>query len=188
MSKNKYFRTRQFWRNIIELKLAHKLCDYIERLRNLKLPEEKKKGIFSKIGKSSSKNLQEIYKNTLLSKSRILPLIKYYKEIDCSKISLIDKMATQEISTIIQEIIQNSSNFNFPTDVCFDLITKLTQEYKINKENMRLFFLYANVCSYTVRKKLESDAMNYKIKNVDHNNKLLKIFSLTLPSKNKRKI
>ena len=181
LSKNKYFRTRQFWRNIIELKLAHKLCDYIERLRNLKLPEEKKKGIFSKIGKSSSKNLQEIYKNTLLSKSRILPLIKYYKEIDCSKISLIDKMATQEISTIIQEIIQNSSNFNFPTDVCFDLITKLTQEYKINKENMRLFFLYANVCSYTVRKKLESDAMNYKIKNVDHNNKLLKIFSLTLP-------
>ena len=120
LSKNKYFRTRQFWRNIIELKLAHKLCDYIERLRNLKLPEEKKKGIFSKIGKSSSKNLQEIYKNTLLSKSRILPLIKYYKEIDCSKISLIDKMATQEISTIIQEIIQNSSNFNFPTDVCFD--------------------------------------------------------------------
>ena len=77
LSKNKYFRTRQFWRNIIELKLAHKLCDYIERLRNLKLPEEKKKGLFSKIGKSSGKNLQDIYKASLLNKSRILPLIKY---------------------------------------------------------------------------------------------------------------
>ena len=181
LSKNKYFRTRQFWRNIIELKLAHKLCDYIERLRNLKLPEEKKKGLFSKIGKSSGKNMQEIYKTSLLNKSRILPLIKYYKEIDSSKISLIDKMATQEISTIIQEIIQNSSNFNFPIDVCFDLITKLTQEYKINKEKMKLFCLYANVCSYTVRKKLSSDAMNYKIKNIDYNNKLFKIFGFTLP-------
>ena len=29
LSKNKYFRTKQFWRNVIELKLAHKLCDYI---------------------------------------------------------------------------------------------------------------------------------------------------------------
>ena len=181
LSKNKYFRTRQFWRNIIELKLANTLNDYIERLRNLKLPEEKKKGLFSKIGKSSGKNMQEIYKTSLLGKSRILPLIKYYKEIDSSKISLIDKIATQEVSTIIQEIIQNSSNFNFPIDVCFDLITKLTQEYKINKEHMKLFFLYANVCSYTVRKKLSSDAMNYKIKNIDHNKKLFKIFSLTLP-------
>ena len=183
LSKNKYFRTKQFWRNIIELKLAHKLCDYIERLRNLKLPEEKKKGIFSKIGKSSGKNLPEILKSSLLSKSRILPLIKYYKEIEPSKIPLIDKMATQEISTIIQEIIQNSANFNFPTEICIDLVTKLTQEYKINKENMRFFILFANVCSNTVRKKLSSDAKNYKIKNIEHNNnsKLLKIFSLTLP-------
>ena len=181
LSKNKYFRTRQFWRNIIELKLAHKLCDYIERLRNLKLPEEKKKGIFSKKGKSSSKNLQEIFKNSILNKSRILPLIKYFKELEPSKINLMDKMATQEISTIIQEIIQNSSNFNFPTEICIDLVTKLTQEYKINKENMRFFVLYANICSNTVRKKLGSDAKNINKKKLDNNYELLKIFNLTLP-------
>ena len=179
LSKNKYFRTKQFWRNVIELKLAHKLCDYIERFRNLKLPEEKKKGIFSK--KPSIKSLQDIYKTSILSKSRILPLIKYYKEIEITKINYIDKMATQEISTIIQEIIQNSANFNFPTDICIDLVTKLTQEYKINKENMKFFVLYANVCSCTVRKKLNSDAKNFRIKNLDKNSKLLKILNLTLP-------
>ena len=181
LSKNKYFRTKQFWRNIIELKLAHKLCDYIERLRNLKLPEEKKKGIFSKKGKSSSKNLQEIFKNSILNKSRILPLIKYFKELETFKINLIDKMATQEIAIIIQEIIQNSANFNFPTDICIDLVTKLTQEYKINKENMRLFVLYANICSCTVRKKLCSDAKHININNLDNDHELLKIFNLTLP-------
>ena len=181
LSKNKYFRTKQFWRNIIELKLAHKLCDYIERLRNLKLPEEKKKGIFSKKGKSSSKNLQEIFKNSILNKSRILPLIKYFKELETFKINLIDKMATQEIAIIIQEIIQNSANFNFPTDICIDLVTKLTQEYKINKENMRLFVLYANICSCTVRKKLCSDAKHININNLNKEHELLKIFNLTLP-------
>ena len=181
LSKNKYFRTKQFWRNIIELKLAHKLCDYIERLRNLKLPEEKKKGIFSKKGKSSCKNLQEIFKNSILNKSRILPLIKYFKELEPFKINLIDKMATQEIAIIIQEIIQNSANFNFPTDICIDLVTKLTQEYKINKENMRLFVLYANICSCTVRKKLCSDAKHININNLDNDHELLKIFNLTLP-------
>ena len=181
LSKNKYFRTKQFWRNIIELKLAHKLCDYIERLRNLKLPEEKKKGIFSKKGKSSSKNLQEIFKNSILNKSRILPLIKYFKELEPFKINLIDKMATQEIAIIIQEIIQNSANFNFPTDICIDLVTKLTQEYKINKENMRLFVLYANICSCTVRKKLCSDAKHININNLNKDHELLKIFNLTLP-------
>ena len=181
LSKNKYFRTKQFWRNIIELKLAHKLCDYIERLRNLKLPEEKKKGIFSKKGKSSCKNLQEIFKNSILNKSRILPLIKYFKELEPFKINLIDKMATQEIAIIIQEIIQNSANFNFPTDICIDLVTKLTQEYKINKENMRLFVLYANICSCTVRKKLCSDAKHININNLNKDHELLKIFNLTLP-------
>ena len=181
LSKNKYFRTKQFWRNIIELKLAHKLCDYISRLKNLKFPEEKKKGIFFFFCKSSGKNLQEIIKTSILAKSRILPLIKEYKEIEPSKMPLIDKMATQEISTIIQEIIQNSANFNFPTEICIDLVTKLTQEYKINKENMRLFIIYANVCSCTVRKRLSSDAKNIRINNLDNNKKLLKIFNLTLP-------
>ena len=46
LGKNKYFRTKQFWRNVIELKLANKLCDHIQRLRNLTLPEERKKGEF----------------------------------------------------------------------------------------------------------------------------------------------
>ena len=181
LSKNKYFRTKQFWRNIIELKLAHKLCDYIERLRNIKLPEEKKKGIFSKIGKTSNKNLQEIYKGSILAKSRILPLIKYYKEIETSKITLVDKMAIQEITTIIQEIIPNSANFNFPIESCIDLVTKLTQDYKINKENMRFFVLYANIYSHTVRKKLSSNVKDIKINILDNNKKLLKIFILTLP-------
>ena len=186
LSKNKYFKTKQFWRNVIELKLAHKLNDHIERLRNITLPEEKKKGLFNKLGEKMGMNNANTYKFSLLAKSRILTLIKYYNEIEPTKIPFIDKMATQEMSTIIKESIQNSSNFNFPTETCLDLVAKLTEEYKINKENIKFFVLYANICSCTVRKRLP----NYKKKSIDIFNSLdkkdqnirkIKLLDYTIP-------
>ena len=187
LSKNKYFRTKQFWRNVIELKLAHKLSDHIERLRNVTLPEEKKKGILNKLGDAIGiNNNANISKFSLLSKSRILPLIKYYNEIEPTKIPFIDKMATQEMSTIIRESIQNSSNFNFPPDICLDLVAKLTEEYKISKENISFFVLYANICSCTVRKRLPNNKKTYSdifnpLKKVDENVKKIKILAYTIP-------
>ena len=186
LGKNKYFRTKQFWRNVIELKFAHKLNDYIERLRNIRLPEEKKKGIFNKLGEKIGKNNTNAYKYSLLSKSRILPLIKYYNEIEPTKIPFIDKMATQEMSIIIKETIQNSSNFNFPTETCLDLVAKLTSEYKISKENLSFFVLYTNICSYTVRKRLPNNKQisfdNFSSMNeLDENTKIVKVLSYTIP-------
>ena len=186
LSKNKYFKTKQFWRNVIELKLANKLCDHIQRLRNLTLPEERKKGILGKLGDAMGVTNVNAHKFSLLSKSRILPLIKYYNEIEPSKISFIDKMATQEMITILKESIQNSSNFNFPTDTCMDLVTKLAEEYKINKENIKFFVLYTNICSCTVRKRLPNDKQIYSnftnsLKNSDKNIQKVKLLANTIP-------
>ena len=186
LSKNKYFRTKQFWRNVIELKLAHKLCDYIKRLRNITLPEEKKKGIFGKLGDAMGVNNTNAHKFSLLSKSRILPLIKYYNEIDQKKIPFIDKMATQEMYTILKESIQNSSNFNFPIETCLDLVAKLTEEYKISKENIKFFVLYANICSCTVRKRLPNDRKITKdffssLNDKDENVKKINLIKNTIP-------
>ena len=186
LSKNKYFRTKQFWRNVIELKLAHKLNDHIERLRNITLPEEKKKGLFNKLGEAIGMNNTNVYKFSLLSKSRILPLIKYYNEIEPTKIPFIDKMATQMMSTIIRESIQNSSNFNFPTETCLDLVAKLTTEYKISKENISFFVLYTNICSCTVRKRLPNDKkistdIFSSLNKMNENTKKIKIFTNTIP-------
>ena len=46
LSKNKYYRTKDFWKSIMELKLALKLGDHIQRLKLMEFPEEKKKRIF----------------------------------------------------------------------------------------------------------------------------------------------
>ena len=109
LSKNKYYRSKHFWRSIMELKLAHKLGDHIERLKKIVLPEEKKKGLFSKIG-SAMGITNTLHKMSLLSKSRILPLIKDYNEIDESKVDIIDKMMIQEMQYIIKDNIPNLFN------------------------------------------------------------------------------
>ena len=186
LSKNKYFRTIQFWRNVIELKLSNKLCDHIERLKGLILPEEKKKGIFSKLGDAIGLN-NDVRKISLLAKSRILPLIKDYNEMEPTKIPIIDRMATQEMGTIIRKSIPNSSNFNFPNEQCYDLITKLADEYNISKENIKFFVINANVSSCTIRKKLpnkNNDFDNNELiscKNMDPEVKKIKFIAYSIP-------
>jgi len=159
LSKNKYYRSKHFWRSIMELKLAHKLGDHIERLKKLVLPEEKKKGLFSKIG-SAMGITNTLHKNSLLSRSRILPLIKDYNEIDESKVSIVDKMMIQEMQYIIKDNIPNLFKFNFPSNDILDFLSNLSEEYKIPNELFKFLIIYSNVSSYTIIKQLPDDEIN----------------------------
>ena len=153
LSKNKYYRTKDFWKSIMELKLAHKLGDHIERLKILALPEEKKKGFFSKIGNAMGIT-NSLHKNSMLSKSRILPLIKDYYELEESKVEIVDKMMMQEMQGIIRDCIPNLFKFNFPERDVFDFLSDLSEEYKISNELFKFFVIYANVSSHTIMKQL----------------------------------
>ena len=156
LSKNKYYRSKHFWRSIMELKLAHKLGDHIERLKKIALPEEKKKGLFSKLGNAMGIT-NTMHKNSLLSKSRILPLIKDYNEIEESKVGIIDKMMIQEMQYIIKDNIPNLFKFNFPANDILDFLSNLSEEYKIPNEQFKFLIIYANVSSYTIIKQLPDD-------------------------------
>ena len=166
LSKNKYYRTKYFWKNIMELKLAHKLCDHIERLKKLNLPEEKKKGIFSKIGNAMGITTNP-HKNSMLSKSRILPLIKDYNELEESKVEIVDKMMIQEMQGIIRECIPNIFKFNFPEKDILDFLTDLSEEYKVSNELFKFFIIYENVSSYTVIKQLPNDENKNNFNNLN---------------------
>ena len=138
LSKNKYYRTKQFWGDYVELKLAKKLDDYIKRFKNLKNQEKFKGEIFRIFFKDSSKI-------NILSKSRILPLLKEYSLLSQEHIILIDKIAIQEMQSIIKETIPSFANFNYPSEQSLDLIAQLTQEYKIDKIYMSFYVTYFNV-------------------------------------------
>ena len=185
LSKNKYYRSKHFWRSIMELKLAHKLGDHIERLKKLVLPEEKKKGLFSKLG-SAMGITNTMHKNSLLSKSRILPLIKDYHEIEESKVAIIDKMMIQEMQYIIKDSIPNLFKFNFPANDILDFLTNLSEEYKIPNELFKFLIIYANVSSHTIIKQLPDDKayngfsiVNFKKK--DEINRKIKLIYNSIP-------
>ena len=185
LSKNKYFRSKYFWRSIMELKLAHKLGDHIERLKKLILPEEKKKGLFSKLG-SAIGITNTMHKNSLLSKSRILPLVKDYNEIDESKVSIVDKMMIQEMQYIIKDNIPNLFKFNFPANDILDFLTNLSEEYKIPNDLFKFLIIYANVSSHTIIKQLPDDEaynrfsiVNFKKK--DEINRKIKLIYNSIP-------
>ena len=156
LSKNKYYRTKDFWKSIMELKLAHKLGDHIQRLKLMEFPEEKKKGFFSKIGNAMGIT-NTLHKSSMLSKSRILPLIKDYYELEESKVEIVDKMMMQEMQGIIKDCIPNLFKFNFPEKDILDFLSDLSEEYKISNELFKFFIIYANVSSYTIMKQLPED-------------------------------
>ena len=179
LSKNRYYRTKQFWRNIVELKLANKLDDHIDRLKNLKIKDKQKKGRFSNWFYSDSKK-------SFLAKTRIVKLIKNYDSLDSEQIELIEKMASQEMQTIIRENIPIFANFNFPSELCLDLIAELTEEYRVGKDNIKFFVTYFNVSNYTIRKLIPNEKGNsiniYKqFVSISEINKKLKLFKNIVP-------
>ena len=179
LSKNRYYRTKQFWRNIVELKLANKLDDHIDRLKNLKLKDKQKKGRFSGWFSLDSKK-------SFLEKTRITKLINNYDSLDSEQIELIEKMASQEMKTIIRENIPIFANFNFPSELCLDLIAELTEEYRIGKDNIKFFVTYFNISNYTIRKLIPNEKGNsiniYKqFVSISEINKKLKLFKNIVP-------
>ena len=185
LSKNKYLRTSQFWRNYLEFKLANKLCDSIERINDVfTFVDDKKIGIFSKIG--GAIGLNNPAKNSLLSKTKILPLIKHYNDLDSNKVEILDKIATQEMLNLIKDNIPDMANFNFPTELCLDLITKLIEEYKISTKNLKYLVIYTNVCNSSIRKLLRNEEIIEKnkisnFKKPDGKIKIFKLLKYTIP-------
>ena len=185
LSKNKYLRTSQFWRNYLEFKLANKICDSIDRFNDVFVfKDSNKKGLFSKIGDAIKFN--NTTKNCYLSKTRIIPLIKQYNEIDYAKGVVLDKIATQEMLNLIKDNIADMANFNYPTELCLDLIAKLVEEYKISKKNIKFLVIYTNVCSFSIRKVLRNEESIERnkmanFKKPDGKIKLVQILKKTIP-------
>ena len=185
LSKNKYLRTSQYWRNILEFKLANKINETIKRFNDVfEFKNEKKKGFLSKIG--GVIGLSNSINDTIVSKSRIIRLIKNYNDLDKKRIEIIDKLSIQELLNLIKDNIPNMMNFNLPPELCLDLIAKLIDEYKIAKKNIKYFVIYTNVCSNSIRRLLKTEENSEKnkisnFKNKDGKIKIFKILAKTIP-------
>ena len=169
LSKNKFYRTKLFWKNVIELKLVKKLEDGIPRIKNVTTQNEKRKSIFEKLGDKIG--LSNTIKNSFLTKMRIIPLIKNYNSVEPNKINILDKMATNEMYSILNKSISNFANFNFPSIQSLDLISKIAQEYKISNEQINYLVIYYKVSNHTIRQLLPHE------KNIEYEDNLNEKYS-----------
>lgn len=157
ISRNKYYRSKFFWRNLIELKLANILQEHIARLKKIKLPEEKNSSFFRRLGSKLSSN-KEIKNDSVVFTNKVSKLIKNLDELDASKIPLLDKIASNEVGKIIRECIPSFANFNFPSEEALDLIAEIANQYKTNKAAINFYVTYFNVSLHTIRNKLLSES------------------------------
>jgi hypothetical protein len=87
---------------------------------------------------------------------------------------------------LIRENIPIFANFNFSSELCLDLIAELTEEYRIDKNNIKFFVTYFNVSNYTIRKIIPNEKSNsiniYKqFASTSDINKKLKLFKNIVP-------
>ena len=191
LSKNRYYRTKTFWKNVMELKLANKLQDHMIRIKNYILPEEKNSTIFKKL----KIQIKDSHKTSLIGKSHIVSLLKDYNNLEPTRIEIMDKMAIQEMTVILKNSIPNFSNFNVPSDICQDLVVEIVQEYKVPNDNINFCITFSNVSRHTIRRLLphEKDTIDKKYTNLvknknntEKNTKRIKILEKVIPFMEKK--
>ena len=163
LSKNKFYRTKTFWKNVMELKLANKLQDHMIRIKNYILPEEKNKTIFKKL--SGKIQIKDLHKTSLIGKSHIVSLLKDYTNLEQTRIEIMDKMAIQEMTVILKNSIPNFSNFNVPSDKCQDLVVEIVQDYKVPNDNINYCITFSNVSSHSIRRLLPHEKDSFDKEN-----------------------
>ena len=180
LSKNKYFRTKTFWKNICEVKLALKLDDFIIRMKDLELPNKKQNNFFMKLGTMIGYN-DDIYQNSLITKSGIFSLLNNYNLIEVNNVPLIDQMASKEMALIIKLNIPSFNSFNVSSFDSMNLISELVKKYNIDKEYLNYFQIYNNISNYTVKKNLNHEIRSYvSFTNENNGKKNIKLISSAL--------
>ena len=179
LSKNKYFRTKTFWKNICEVKLSYKINELVLKINDMDFPKEKENdNFFSKFMYIFN---DDIYKASLIGKSRIYPLIKNYTSVETSKINLCDQLTSQEMSLIIKEFIPSFSCFNVSFEDSLNMISELIEDYKINKNYLYYYQINNNISNHTIKRFLKNEIKTYfNFTKVVTEKKNIKLLSSTL--------
>ena len=178
LSKNRFYKNKAFWENIIELKLANKLEDHIERLKELILPEEKnlKGGLLKKLNFLKV----DVHKTSIVGLNRINKLIRNYNSIEDTKVPIIDRMATNELSIIIRDNIPSLCSFNLFPEECLEMISDLARKYNVNKDYINYYVIYFHVCFFSIRKEIHNENYVNLFKKEEYSKKNIILISNSL--------
>ena len=164
LSKNVLFKTKSFWNDVLELKLARQLEDHIKRLKKVKMntqSETKSKGFFYKIGRTLGIATEQ-QKKSFVYNTRLKQLISNYNQLDDDKVALLDSLATNEMFSIIKNTLPVFASFDFVNTNSSELIVDLVERYKLTTNVMNYYLAYITVCSNTIKRGNTNERSNTK--------------------------
>ena len=149
-------------------------------MKDLELPNKKQNNFFMKLGTMIGCN-DDIYQNSLITKSGIFSLLNNYNLIEVNNVPLIDQMASKEMALIIKLNIPSFNSFNVSSFDSMNLISELVKKYNIDKEYLNYFQIYNNISNYTVKKNLNHEIRSYvSFTNENNGKKNIKLISSAL--------
>ena len=172
LSHNKLYKTKQFWIDLIEFKLARKLEEHLKHLQSIEIKNDKNNNKFFSM-KNALKFFNKDKNNTfLIQSSGLAKNIKGYKSLADNKKPYLDQFATNEIEIILKEYISHICNFNFSNENAIDIVINISNKFQFTKEVIQYFVNDIGTWLYSVKRKLPEDSHDastkhkiYEIKN-----------------------
>ena len=167
LSQNKFYKSKQFWIDLIEFKLARRLEEHLQHLQSIEIKNEKNSnGFFSFNLFNKDKN------NYLVQSSGLAKNIKGYKNLPDNKKPYLDQFAKSEIEIILREYVSHLCNFNFSNENSIDIVINIANKFQFSKELINYFVNNIGTWLNTCKKKLPEDSHDdiikqkiYEIKN-----------------------
>ena len=171
LSHNKLYKTKQFWIDLIEFKLARKLEEHLKHLQSIEIKNDKSNKFFSMKNAFKFFN-KDKNNNFLIQSSGLAKNIKGYKGLADNKKPYLDQFATNEIEIILKEYISHICNFNFSNENAIDIVINISNKFQFTKEVIQYFVNDIGTWLYSVKRKLPEDSHDastkqkiYEIKN-----------------------
>ena len=173
LSHNKLYKSKQFWIDLIEFKLARRLEEHLVHLQSIEIKNDKSNSKFF-----SMKNAFKIFnkdKNSntyLIQSSGLAKNVKGYKSLADNKKPFLDQFALNEVEMILKEYVSHICNFNFNNENAIDIVINIANKFQFSKEKINYFVNNIGTWINSIKRKLPEDSHDestkqkiYEIKN-----------------------
>jgi hypothetical protein len=181
LSKNKLYSTKSFWIDLIELKLSRRVEEQVQRIeRNINELNNPKENLFSNIG-AKLKNIFNAKDEPRSSRN----FLKNYDSNNTQRKSIVEKVCSNEIGSILKEYIPHFANFNVDISESIDMIVELSTKYKLTKEKISYFVTFLNSSMFTIKNQLpnlvsQNEKKKFKSKSLKNNEFLPTVFAFSI--------
>ena len=161
LGQNKFYKSKEFWIELIEFKTARRLEEHLNHLQSIEIKTENNSNKLFNAFKIFSR---EKNNNYLVQSSGLSKKIKGYKNLQDNKKPYLDQFANNEIEIILKEYISHICNFNLSNEKAIDIVINIANKFHFSKEMINYFVNNIGIWEYSSKRKLPEDSHDCLIK------------------------